>query len=569
MAAVYGIVCGPRLTKRLPQELQRIGAGTVTFTDESVFGDLDDLKKVLLREASRVIDSWKRILLIDEGFVNGGNVQAQVEEFIAVQDLMVTQGLTNVRLELITRNSDLYYEIQRGYKGFPGIIYNNTEVHLFHGKLVLREVLAVLQGAYEGRGYFIEEKKPLSRVERYEKTRKELQEDYSTVNKEVLEFEKDVPSSKLSRQDYSDSEESLRKQEEYWIRQSQQDDDSNQTETNDDTPTQTEPVINVNKEQSINNASRNSQTVSTEVRVNNRQVNTNNLQGIDELHYLYNRLAQDAATITDSKLMTDKGSTIVVTGAPGSGVSGFVAQAAEIYALIGLKVLVIDLDGNKRMQTVYFSNFDDKINEGYGLSNGLFNVANGGIVSKASVPVTSRISVCGLSRTFNQVDDDSIKSFSYVMKEVCQDALNTQGFDIVLIDIPFKHMKDYVTQFGSVSRMIVLTDNTYYNLEHFLGVDLVSLVDANTLMLRDLLKKTSIVLNKVKPNLRDADGYRVDKDYVKKLLMKVGTPYDDMFVVGEIPYYDDWENQFLTNKRYVWTNDVLLGLVKNILREAV
>src|SRR5699024_4135393 len=101
------------------------------------------------------------------GFVNGGNVQAQVEEFIAVQDLMVTQGLTNVRLELITRNSDLYYEIQRGYKGFPGIIYNNTEVHLFHGKLVLREVLAVLQVAYEGRGYFIEEKKPLSRVERY------------------------------------------------------------------------------------------------------------------------------------------------------------------------------------------------------------------------------------------------------------------------------------------------------------------------------------------------------------------------------------------------------------------
>src|SRR5699024_10901655 len=114
------------------------------------------------------------------------------------------------------------------------------------------------------------------------------------------------------------------------------------------------------------------------------------------------------------------------------------AQAAEIYAMIGLKVLVIDLDGNKRMQTVYFSNFDDKINEGYGLSNGLFNVANGGIVSKASVPVTSRISVCGLSRTFNQVDDDSIKSFSYVMNEVCQDALNTQGFDIVLIDIPFK-----------------------------------------------------------------------------------------------------------------------------------
>lgn len=608
--AQYGIVTGTKLASILPDILMKSSGGEIEFTSDSVFGTIDDLNNNLLIQAPKVIDSWKRIALVDYGFNNIDDIQASVEEFISVQDRMLSIGLNRVKLNLITENSDLYYEIQRGYQGFDGIIYPHTEVFLIQQKISQKIINKVLRGEYDGRGYFIPVKKPLSRIEQFDETRRQLSEDARTVSDEILEYEKDLPSSKLSGLDYADNEASIAKQEQEWLRQEglldQPTDSSSQDpyqdvqinintkrSTQTSRPSQSRPQqSNVdshtggmrqptyvddtgNQEQTYQPPSYDNRTRQIEKNevlqspyVRKGKVDASNIRGIEDLKYLYNQLANDANTVTDSKLLSDKGSRILVSGMANSGVSGFVAQTAEIYAMIGLKVLVIDLDVHKRMQTVYFSNFDRRISEGYGLSNGLLNVSNGGLVTQASVPVTSRISVCGISRTFSQVGDDAAQSIAYVLDEVTKDALNN-GFDIVLIDCPLKYLHEYTNFLAGVDRMILLVDNKHYEMEHFLAVELTDLVESNTLLLRDLLKKTSIVLNKLVPNTRDVDGYRVDRQYVKNLLYKVGNPYDDIFVVGELPLYTRWEDQFITNKRYVWDDDLALGLIKNILREAV
>lgn len=578
-------------------------AGTIQFTEESTFVDIDDIEKGLITLSSQVVDSWERIVVLDYAFSNIDNVQQSVEEFISVQDRLLTRGIRNVRLNYITVNSDMYHQIKQGVGGYDGIIYDNTEIFLVYSGITISTVMKVLQGEMDGRGYAIERPKELGRIEQYEKTKRELEEDIRTVSDKVLEYEKDIPASKLSKTDYVDLPESEKVQQAYWLKQLEEKEAQEAEEEHEEevrkapkinlytpNPRAKEPEIRPKERTGIDTFRQESQAqkmyqspqekrgilTAKDYKEQVQQVNRQRQQAhlnkkpegaIEELRYLYNQLAQDSNTVTDSKLLSDKGSIIGVTGMEHGGASGVLAQMAEVYAMIGLKVLVLDLDVVKRMQTVYFSNFDTKIIEGNGLSNGLLNVASGGDIKKASVPVTSRIYVCGLSRGFAQVDSGTIKSIAYSLEEILKEALHQ--FDIILIDIPFKNLVDYQHQLNAINRYILVLDNKFYEMEHFLEVELTSLVESNHLLMGELLKRFSVIVNQMRVNTRDYEGYRIDQTYVKTLLQKVGNPYDAIFVAGELPFYDDWERQFLTNKRYIWDSDSYLGLIKNILRKAV
>lgn len=600
MSSIYGIVTGPGLYDKLPAQIRKTTHSALDFTDDSIFADNEDLLNSLDFITPQVVDSWERIILTDYGFSDMSNTYESVRTFQAIQDKLVSLGVRRVKVNYLTNDSNMYEQLKQGLDGFDGIIYPNTEVFMLHQNLGTKAIINTMRGEMDGRGFHIKKAKPMSRIERYEQERKKLMMDAQTVSSTILEYEKDIPATKLSGSDYADLEASKIRQEEEWVeeaayqgefddidekyRDDRYDDrdvdirvhkyDGGRPTLNDaagvrrqqptrSTPQPTKPKPKVSQPNPDTAVSRRS---SSFVRGGNADVDR--IDGIDDLRYLYNQLLQDSSTVTDAKLEGDKGTTVLVTGMDNSGSSGVVAQMAEVYAMVGLRVLIIDLDITKRMQPVYFSNFDSKIAEGYGLSNGILNVANGGGVRQASVPVTSRVSICGLSRSFSKVSDTEAKSITYSLEDVCQSA-HESGFDIILIDAPFRYLDSYASSLSMVNRVLMVLDNKHYDLEHFLGVMVPEFVESNALLGREFVRKMSIVLNKMRPNTRDTEGIIINQEYVKNLLYKEGNPYDNIFVVGEIPFYDRWEDQFLTNKRYVWDNDIFLGLIKNILREAV
>lgn len=551
----YGIVCGPKLVETLPTTLTQSSQSKILFSKDYVYSDIDDLREHLYSGSPRVFDSMNAILILDYAFKDATDERSSLEEFIALQDVMNTLRLTKVKLYLVTTNSDLYFTIKEGYSGYEGIIYPNTEVFLVRDGIKVRYLVSVLSGTEDGRGYFKVFRKQLTRVEQYEQDRKQLEEDTRQVSDSVLEFEKDIPSSVLSESDYADSGAALRKQKDLLTGDS----------TDGIQKKPATPVAPVKKADYVTNINIKSVNKPTQ------DVTPQEISGIEELKMLFSRLLQDTMTLTDEKLLTDRGTTILFSGQKQSGVSGLVAQTAEVYAMLGLKVAILDLDIDTRMQTTYFPNFDDVIAGGNGISNALLNSFGGGNLAKIGVPVTSRITVAGLSRSFEGVDDTFKKTIHYSLEGVCEDALNPEigGFDIVLIDCPFDDLVTYINNTGKIDRFIFVVDSKHYSLEHFLSNKLVNLEGDGNLMAREVFKKSTIILNKVLPNNRNELGVVTDQSYVKNLLLQAGTPYDGIFVAGEIPFYDEWEEQFLTNKRYVWKNDVFLGLLKNILKEAV
>ena len=212
-------------------------------------------------------------------------------------------------------------------------------------------------------------------------------------------------------------------------------------------------------------------------------------------------------------------------------------------------------------------NFDKCVDEGKGLGNALLNVASGGLLETAAVKITSNISLVGISRTMDVIADDFTKTIANSLKEILKDA--TKMYDIVLIDLPMSYLKYYITCLDVIDRNFFIIENTFYKFEHFFGVRIQQLLGDSLLISKPFIQKSSIVLNKYNPYNRDKKGYSISRARIKDLLIEAGQPYDELFVVGEIPFYEDWEQQYLTNVRYLWKNEVALGVYKNILKEGV
>ena len=83
------------------------------------------------------------------------------------------------------------------------------------------------------------------------------------------------------------------------------------------------------------------------------------------------------------------------------------------------------------------------------------------------------------------------------------------------------------------------------------------------------MSKSSIILNKFKKEFRDLDGYQLNRLKVKEMLLNAGTPYDRIPVIGEVPEYKDWEEQYATKVRYIWTDDIALGMFRRIVSKII
>lgn len=291
------------------------------------------------------------------------------------------------------------------------------------------------------------------------------------------------------------------------------------------------------------------------------------VESLATVKMLFDGLLSDGMNITEEKLHDD---TVVmaVSGIKGSGGSGLTAQIAEVYAMLGRSVCIIDLDLNGRGQTYYFSNYDEKVAENKGIANALINVMEGGVINKASVSVNSRIDVCGVSTSFGLVDERFKETIARNLNSVLLDAKDF--YDIVLVDLPIEDFNKYsLSSLQSVERFLFVAENKEYEIEKLFREYLGHFVGTNGMLISDIFNNATIVLNKFENGNRDQQGYLINKNWLKEKLYEKGSPYDAILVSGEIPNVSHFENQYLTNQRYVWEDSGYLATIKMLLKEAV
>ncbi|MFV1457268.1 AAA family ATPase, partial [Bacillus mycoides] len=285
----------------------------------------------------------------------------------------------------------------------------------------------------------------------------------------------------------------------------------------------------------------------------------------ERLRELFQVAVRGDSYISEDKLASDEG-IISFIGANNAGGSGLVANVADMYAMMGRKVLVVDLDINKRTQTLYFKNYERAVREHKGISNSLLKVAQGGEIQNAAVSVTSRVDVLSVSRD-DVVDEDWADTIGAELGTFLADA--REVYDVVLIDVPIRTLGYYVRHLGLVDKNVFVVENTMVALEDFFAITLAKFYAKDKLMVGELISKSSVILSKYKRGRRDEEGYELTYKRVKKMLESAGSPYDKMLVAGEIPYYENWEEQFFTGVRYIWKDDIALRVFKSIFTKAI
>lgn len=291
------------------------------------------------------------------------------------------------------------------------------------------------------------------------------------------------------------------------------------------------------------------------------------VEGVSTLKVLFDDLLSDGMNLVEDKLHDD---TVVmaVSSSKGSGGTGLTAQIAEVYAMLGRKVCIIDLDINGRGQTYYFNNYDQRVAENKGIANALINVMEGGVINKASVSVNSRIDVCGISPSIGTLSDRYKETIARNLNSTLIDARDF--YDIVLLDLPIEDFSLYMDKgFSNVERFLFVTENKEYDVERLFRQYLSEFVESNGLLISDIFNNATIVLNKYSNTNRDEQGYHINKQWLKEKLYNKGAPYDTILVSGEIPYARRFEEQTLTNQRYVWQDSGYMATIKNMLKDAV
>lgn len=664
MSGGHALVSGRKLANTVAglRHLDGLQLGTNFESGEFVYPTVDTLIDVLITSVSSQFDMLTSILVLDYAFEDENDVGSCIEEFIELQDVLTQYDMRKVKLYLLTKNGDLYDRIGKSYQGRDVLIYQNTEVFLtdsYH----LTTMGNVLKGTMDGSGISPVRESTLTRHERIEQQQKVLEEDAKQVERETLEYEKDIPQSKLNREDYVDSasarakREQMQKERDNLVRRAERlglnyyiDDwgditlyDENENEIEDldtyekearerkrgarkepeqvrrksayelemerqsemeleeqqkregnlftETPEEElEPTLptpqNRTKRSSQGGHINQSYPVgsTSSARVIGKEesykpfkertgVNTTNVEGnervenVSTLKVLFEDLLSDGMTLVEEKLHDDS-VIIAVSSMKGSGGSGIVSQTAEVYAMLGRKVCIIDLDINGRGQTHYFSNYDQRVRENKGISNALINVIEGGVINKASVSVNSRIDICGISQSVGAIPERYKETIARNLNSTLIDARDF--YDIVLIDIPLEDFSLYMGNgFSNVERFLFVTENKEYEIERLFRQYLSDFAESNTMLISDIFNNSSIILNKYDNTSRDDEGYHINKKWLKEKLYDKGAPYDAILVSGEIPYARNFEHQYLTNQRYVWQDSGYMATIKNMLKEAV
>lgn len=614
----FGIIAGKR-THLVQENVNK----NQTIKVDTIWNYISDLVLDLTRMPTQTVDVMEAILVLDTGFKFANDSNKSAQEFLQLQDMMQSKGLTHVKLYLLTKRPELYEILKGNVNGMEGMFYQNAEMFLIGDTMSMQFLISILQGSRDKTGVYSSKRKTLSKKERLEKEKEALIDDASRVSKESLEFGRKEPVSEINQEELIDTrhnQEMLKKQA-YDERRLEREIESlkKKGQKNQKLPKKyqkiledqekerlkkenekmkiqgkdIELVIDSEKESSVNSTIGDSSQIKkdmpkrkkftdkdlsaenfTEVKnepiiksnVSIRTTNNSGVPTVDELSELYMRLAQSDNDTIEQKLKSDLG-VISFIGSRGSGVSGLVAQTAEIYAMLGKKVVILDLDLQMRSQTVYFPTYSDAVAQHKGVSNSLVRLTQVNDITTNAVPVTSRIDVLSTEKTNELIHDGFHSTISNIFENIIDDAI--ENYDIVLIDLPLDYLTYYIRHIDKIDKNVFVVPNKFYYIEDFFSIQLQNIIDNGDIFSNDLLSKSSIILNKFKKEHRDLEGYQLNRLKVKEMLLNAGTPYDRIPVIGEIPEYKDWEEQFATKIRYIWTDDIALGMFRKVISKII
>lgn len=614
----FGIIAGKR-THLVQENVNK----NQTIKVDTIWNYISDLVLDLTRMPTQTVDVMEAILVLDTGFKFANDSNKSAQEFLQLQDMMQSKGLTHVKLYLLTKRPELYEILKGNVNGMEGMFYQNAEMFLIGDTMSMQFLISILQGSRDKTGVYSSKRKTLSKKERLEKEKEALIDDASRVSKESLEFGRKEPVSEINQEELIDTRhnQEMMKKQTYEERRLEREIESlkKKGQKNQKLPKKyqkiledqekerlkkenekmkiqgkdIELVIDSEKEPSDNSTIGDSSQIKkdtpkrkkftdkdlsaenfTEVKnepiiKSNVSIRTTNNSGVptaDELSELYMRLAQSDNDTIEQKLKSDLG-VISFIGSRGSGVSGLVAQTAEIYAMLGKKVVILDLDLQMRSQTVYFPTYSDAVAQHKGVSNSLVRLTQVNDITTNAVPVTSRIDVLSTEKTNELIHDGFHSTISNIFENIIDDAI--ENYDIVLIDLPLDYLTYYIRHIDKIDKNVFVVPNKFYYIEDFFSIQLQNIIDNGDIFSNDLLSKSSIILNKFKKEHRDLEGYQLNRLKVKEMLLNAGTPYDRIPVIGEIPEYKDWEEQFATKIRYIWTDDIALGMFRKVISKII
>lgn len=615
----FGIIAGKK-TDLLQQSINK----NQVIKVDTAWIYIKDLVLDLTRMPTQTIDVMESILVLDTGFVNANDTRKAANEFLQLQDMMVSKNLSHVKLYLLTKKTELYEMLKGNIDGMEGMFYPNSEMFLIGEKMSMSFLISILQGTRDKTGVYSSKRKTLSKKERLEKEKESLIDDASRVSKESLEFGRKEPVSEINQEELIGTRhnDELLKKKEYEERRLEREIEAlkKKQAKNQKLPKKYQKIIeeqerekiakekekmqiqgkdieiiidsnkdiDSNSDSAINETTPNKK-IKEKPRYTNKEIpkesfteiknepiiktnidikTTNNsaVPTVDELTELYSRLSQSDNDTIEQKLKSDLG-VISFIGSRGSGVSGLVAQTAEVYAMLGKKVVILDLDLMMRSQTVYFPTYSDAVAQHNGVSNSLVRLTQVNDIKENAVPVTSRIDVLSTEKTNDLIKDGFHSTISNIFENIIDDA--TENYDIVLIDLPLDYLGYYIRHIDKIDKNVFVVQNKFYYIEDFFSIQLQSIIDNGDIFSNDLMSKSSIILNKFKKEFRDLDGYQLNRLKVKEMLLNAGTPYDRIPVIGEVPEYKDWEEQYATKVRYIWTDDIALGMFRRIVSKII
>lgn len=614
--------------------IDKLGIGTNYSKDKNLlYRKVDDLMDAIVRGVGSQYDMLTSITVLAYGFEQESNVAESLEEMIALQDIMKVNNMEKVKLYFILINTDLYDRVRQDYTGRDVLFYEHAEVFL-NTEMMLSEVANIMEGNLDGTGIRMEKPETLTRIERIELEQKRLEEDAKQVEKETLEYEKNVPQSRLDRSDYVGSPEQkakleqVKKERQSAVRLAKKYDldyyvhDSGEVDVYDDKGYVIEDLEKFDREErkrrrgkskpkkeesvqeeeesvreepireererrkvqkgglersypkgnsssaNVENKVKNYRELSEGLKVSGRELGGSERETrLARVKMMYNELFSDGMGVVEDKLSEDS-TVMAISSIKGSGGSGLTAQIAEVYAMLGRKVVVIDLDMNGRGQTYYFNNYDKRVSENRGIANSLTNVVEGGVLHSASVEINSRIDVCGISTSISNIAEDYKNTISRRLDNIIKDAKDF--YDIVLLDVPIEDFDQYMnSRLLEVDRYLFVVENKEYEVDRLFREYIGEFIGNNALLVEEILNNSTIVLNKFNPLNRDTEGYLIDRKWLKEKLLDKGTPYDMMLVGGEVPFVEGFEEQYITGKRYVWQDSGYMASIKNVLKGAV
>lgn len=250
---------------------------------------------------------------------------------------------------------------------------------------------------------------------------------------------------------------------------------------------------------------------------------------------------------------------IAVTGERGSGVSTITANIAQIIAMQGDNVVILDMDLLKRFQSVIFPSFAQAEGVFTNTQLGVLTLLNNpDMVDEITVVVDDNLGLVGMSREPRfYIDRFADKNLDEVItpKKILGALGVLKGiFDVVIVDYPIDYIKMYLDSTVIIDKFIVCMENTLPSFENFFDIHLGKLFDEDEMLTRSLVDKCSIIFNRFNSSSKYGRNV-VDENFLSNYIKK--NLYGDIKVLGRIPYSTDFVKQLYSDKRAVQYNEEL------------